>query len=70
MHSNRGAQYTSWLFGARLRTAGRLSSMGIVYEALHMAAENGGMITTPKPSGEAGTGRPSRLPASGGRPNR
>ena len=30
VHSDRGAQYTSWLFGSRLRAAGRLGSMGKV----------------------------------------
>jgi putative transposase len=30
VHSDRGAQYTSWLFGSRLRAAGSLGSMGKV----------------------------------------
>ena len=30
VHSDRGAQYTSWLFGRRLRDAGLLGSMGKV----------------------------------------
>ena len=30
MHSDRGTQYTSWLFGHRLREAGLLGSMGKV----------------------------------------
>lgn len=30
VHSDRGAQYTSWLFGQRLRQAGLLGSMGKV----------------------------------------
>ncbi|MFC7963052.1 IS3 family transposase [Rhodococcoides kroppenstedtii] len=30
MHSDRGSQYTSWVFGQRLRTAGLLGSMGRV----------------------------------------
>lgn len=30
VHSDRGAQYTSWLFGTRLREAGLLGSMGKV----------------------------------------
>lgn len=30
MHSDRGAQYTSWIFGHRLRAAGLLGSMGRV----------------------------------------
>jgi putative transposase len=30
VHSDRGAQYTSWLFGSRLREAGLLGSMGKV----------------------------------------
>ncbi len=30
VHSDRGAQYTSWVFGHRLRTAGLLGSMGRV----------------------------------------
>ena len=30
VHSDRGAQYTSWLFGHRLRQAGLLGSMGAV----------------------------------------
>lgn len=28
VHSDSGSQYTSWLFGQRLRTAGMLGSMG------------------------------------------
>jgi transposase InsO family protein len=34
LHSDRGAQYTSWAFGHRLRTAGLLGSMGRVASAL------------------------------------
>ena len=34
IHSDRGAQYTSWLFGQRLRSAGLLGSMGAVASAL------------------------------------
>ncbi|WP_291520176.1 integrase core domain-containing protein, partial [Branchiibius sp. NY16-3462-2] len=30
VHSDRGTQYTSWLFGSRLRQAGLLGSMGKV----------------------------------------
>ena len=30
MHSDRGSQYTSWVFGHRLRDAGLLGSMGRV----------------------------------------
>ncbi|WP_139057763.1 integrase core domain-containing protein, partial [Tsukamurella pseudospumae] len=30
MHSDRGSQYTSWVFGDRLRSAGLLGSMGRV----------------------------------------
>ena len=30
VHSDRGAQYTSWIFGHRLRAAGLLGSMGLV----------------------------------------
>ena len=30
MHSDHGAQYTSWAFGKRLRDAGLLGSMGTV----------------------------------------
>ncbi len=30
VHSDRGSQYTSWIFGHRLRTAGLLGSMGQV----------------------------------------
>jgi putative transposase len=30
VHSDRGTQYTSWLFGGRLREAGLLGSMGKV----------------------------------------
>lgn len=30
VHSDRGSQYTSWLFGSRLRSAGLLGSMGAV----------------------------------------
>jgi putative transposase len=33
VHSDRGAQYTSWLFGSRLREAGLLGSMGKVASA-------------------------------------
>lgn len=33
VHSDRGAQYTSWLFGHRLREAGLLGSMGKVASA-------------------------------------
>jgi transposase InsO family protein len=33
LHSDRGAQYTSWAFGHRLRTAGLLGSMGRVGSA-------------------------------------
>ena len=33
VHSDRGAQYTSWLFGSRLRQAGLLDSMGAVGSA-------------------------------------
>ena len=29
-HSDHGAQYTSWAFGRRLRTAGLLGSMGTI----------------------------------------
>ena len=34
VHSDRGAQYTSWAFGHRLRTAGLMGSMGRVASAL------------------------------------
>ncbi len=34
VHSDRGAQYTSWAFGHRLRAAGLLGSMGRVASAL------------------------------------
>ena len=34
VHSDRGAQYTSWAFGHRLRSAGLLGSMGRVASAL------------------------------------
>jgi putative transposase len=33
VHSDRGAQFTSWLFGARLREAGPMGSMGKVASA-------------------------------------
>jgi putative transposase len=33
VHSDRGAQYTSWMFGTRLREAGLLGSMGKVASA-------------------------------------
>ena len=33
VHSDRGSQYTSWLFGSRLRHAGLLGSMGAVASA-------------------------------------
>lgn len=37
VHSDRGAQYTAWAFGQRLRTAGLLGSMGRVGSALDNA---------------------------------
>ena len=37
VHSDRGAQYTSWAFGQRLRAAGLLGSMGRVGSALDNA---------------------------------
>ncbi len=37
VHSDRGAQYTSWLFGHRLREAGLLGSMGKVASAFDNA---------------------------------
>ena len=37
VHSDRGAQYTSWLFGHRLREAGLLGSMGRVASAFDNA---------------------------------
>ena len=37
VHSDRGAQYTSWAFGHRLRAAGLLGSMGRVGSALDNA---------------------------------
>jgi transposase InsO family protein len=37
VHSDRGAQYTAWAFGQRLRTAGLLGSMGRVASALDNA---------------------------------
>ena len=37
LHSDRGAQYTSWAFGHRLRAAGLLGSMGRVGSALDNA---------------------------------
>jgi putative transposase len=37
LHSDRGAQYTAWAFGHRLRTAGLLGSMGRVGSALDNA---------------------------------
>ena len=36
-HSDNGTQYTSWVFGQRLRTAGLLGSMGSVGDALDNA---------------------------------
>jgi putative transposase len=33
VHSDRGAQFTSWLFGARMRQAGLMVSMGKVASA-------------------------------------
>jgi putative transposase len=36
-HSDHGAQYTSWAFGQRLRSAGLLGSMGTVGDALDNA---------------------------------
>ena len=37
VHSDHGAQYTSWVFGQRLRHAGLLGSMGTVGDALDNA---------------------------------
>ncbi|WP_165774334.1 IS3 family transposase [Mycolicibacterium sphagni] len=37
VHSDRGTQYTSWLFGQRLREAGLLGSMGRVASAFDNA---------------------------------
>ena len=37
VHSDRGAQYTSWVFGHRLRTAGLLGSMGRVASSVDNA---------------------------------
>lgn len=37
VHSDRGTQYTSWLFGHRLREAGLLGSMGKVASAFDNA---------------------------------
>jgi putative transposase len=37
MHSDHGSQYTSWVFGQRLRQAGLLGSMGTVGDALDNA---------------------------------
>ena len=37
VHSERGTQYTSWLFGHRLREAGLLGSMGRVASAFDNA---------------------------------
>jgi transposase InsO family protein len=37
LHSDRGTQYTSWLFGHRLREAGLLGSMGAVASAFDNA---------------------------------
>ncbi|WP_444875308.1 IS3 family transposase [Microbacterium proteolyticum] len=37
VHSDRGAQYTSWLFGHRLRQAGLLGSMGRVASSVDNA---------------------------------
>jgi putative transposase len=37
MHSDHGSQYTSWVFGQRLRRAGLLGSMGTVGDALDNA---------------------------------
>jgi putative transposase len=36
-HSDHGCQYTSWVFGQRLRQAGRLGSMGTIGDALDNA---------------------------------
>src|SRR5690606_12381761 len=33
LHSDRGSQFTSWLFGSRLREAGLMGSMGKVASA-------------------------------------
>jgi len=37
VHADRGAQYTSWIFGHRLRTAGLLGSMGRVASSVDNA---------------------------------
>ena len=37
VHSDRGAQFTSWLFGSRLRQAGLMGSMGKVASAYYNA---------------------------------
>ena len=37
VHADRGAQYTSWLFGHRLRQAGLLGSMGRVASSVDNA---------------------------------
>jgi putative transposase len=37
VHSDRGAQYTSWIFGHRLRQAGLLGSMGKVASSVDNA---------------------------------
>src|SRR5258706_339101 len=37
VHSDHGCQYTSWVFGQRLRHAGLLGSMGTVGDALDNA---------------------------------
>lgn len=34
-HSDHGAQYTSWAFGQRIRTAGLLGSMGTIGDCFH-----------------------------------
>lgn len=48
VHSDRGAQYTAWAFGQRLRAAGLLGSMGRVGSAFDHAMMESFFGTLPR----------------------
>lgn len=69
VHADRGAQYTSWLFGHRLRQAGLLGSMGRVASSVDNALIESFWSTMQREllDRRAGTrGRSSRRPCSSG----